>query len=263
MDSIKDKLTPEEKREIYKNFQEWIKLILKIEDLEARYNSFIKKVSKLSPMEFAEGLHFILRQAQMGKPSFMEFLEVLKMINLSRKSFRLGFLYDTYVYAENWGYSEVVDFLTIPQKMEKIDENFFPDPNQLANEITLGERKFLAMSTDINTIEKLLFDPSPMVIKKLLQNPRLRLREVIRIAAKRPNKGEVLRVIFESKKWIVHYEVKVALVRNPYTPPEIALKILPLLREKDLIEVKNDKVLHPFIIESAERILKKKRNQSS
>ncbi len=258
MDFTKDKLLPNEKKEIYAKFSKWAKAISNISDLDAKYNSFVEKVSKISPMEFAEGLHFLLRQAEMGKPIFMNFLEVLKMITLTKKNFKIGFLYDTYTYAEIWGYTEVVDFLSIPQKMEKLNEDFFPDPTQLANELTLGERKALAMSRDFNTIEKLLFDPSPQVIKKLLQNPKLRLREVIRIAAKRPNKGIVLSEIFNSKKWIVYYEVKVALVRNPYTPPEISLKLLHSLRAKDLKEVANDKVLHPFVIESAKRLLKVK-----
>ncbi len=258
MDFTKDKLSPAEKKETYEKFNSWVKLISKIAEIEARYNLFVEKVSKISPMEFAEGLHFLLRQAEMGKPLFMDFLEVLKMITLTKKNFKIGFLYDTYTYAEIWGYTDVVDFLTIPQKMEKLNEDFFPDPTQLANELTLGERKALAMSNDFNTIEKLLFDPSPHVIKKLLQNPRLRLREVIRIAAKRPNKGDVLREIFNSRKWIVYYDVKVALVRNPYTPPEISLKLLHSLRVKDLKEVSMDKVLHPFVIESARRLLKMK-----
>jgi hypothetical protein len=100
--------------------------------------------------------------------------------------------------------------------------------------VTLGERKSLARSHDRTLIARVLRDPHPHVIKILLGNPALTETDIVRLCAGRPVLADVLREVFRSPKWIVRYQVKVALLLNPCTPLDIALQLAPLLTAQDL-----------------------------
>jgi len=100
--------------------------------------------------------------------------------------------------------------------------------------ITLGERKSLARgAVPRHLLDRLLRDPDPMVIEILLGNPRLTELDVVRMAARRPTTPEAQRLIFRSERFIPRYEVKLALARNPYTPSDLATKLVLLLSESD------------------------------
>jgi hypothetical protein len=99
--------------------------------------------------------------------------------------------------------------------------------------VTLGERKSLARRNDREWIARVIRDPHPDVMKILLLNPRLTETDVVRLCARRPVAGEVLREVFQCSRWIVRYPVKVALALNPYTPLDMALQLAPLLRDQD------------------------------
>jgi hypothetical protein len=62
---------------------------------------------------------------------------------------------------------------------------------------------------------------------------------VLVIASRRPTRREVLRVVFESA-WMQRYAVKRALVLNPYTPGDLAVRLLPTLALNDLRAIAND-----------------------
>jgi hypothetical protein len=98
--------------------------------------------------------------------------------------------------------------------------------------LTLGERKALARGRRREILVALLADPDASVIRALLENPRLTEREVITVAARRPARADVLRVLAASR-WCARYHVKRALVMNPYTPSEIAVRLVPALVEAD------------------------------
>ncbi len=82
--------------------------------------------------------------------------------------------------------------------------------------LTLGERKWLARRPDRDTIQRLLADPHPDVIFRCLRSPRMTEDDIVRLAAKRPGRGEVLAEIARSR-WAHRPRVRVALVMNPAT----------------------------------------------
>ena len=100
--------------------------------------------------------------------------------------------------------------------------------------LTLGERKSLARRHDRDVIGRVLRDPHPDVIRILLGNPGLTETDVVHLCARRPVVGDVLRQVFLSPRWIIRDPVRVALVLNPWTPLDMALQIVPLLRAPDL-----------------------------
>ena len=104
--------------------------------------------------------------------------------------------------------------------------------------LTLGERKALARRGRAELVA-LLGDPDASVVKNLLENPRATEKDVVAIAARRPARPEVQRVIFASR-WRGRYHVRRALVMNPGTPGELALRLVATLVEPDLRAVADD-----------------------
>jgi hypothetical protein len=100
--------------------------------------------------------------------------------------------------------------------------------------LTLGERKSLARRPDRDTMQRLLADPHPDVIRSLLRNPRITEDDVVRLAAKRPGRSDVLAEIARSTKWSHRPRVRVAVVMNPASRPEIAARIAGLLLRPEL-----------------------------
>lgn len=119
-----------------------------------------------------------------------------------------------------------------------------PDPSQrgaadlrAGRALTLGERKALARRQDRYTLDRLLRDPHPHVIRALLANPRVTEDDVVRLAAKRPTYGDVQVEIAKTPRWSIQARVRLALVQNPYTPPAVSVPLLGLLVRSELIQV--------------------------
>jgi hypothetical protein len=118
-------------------------------------------------------------------------------------------------------------------------------PLQLAREappsgerpLTLGERKAMARRPSRQALDALMRDPHPVVIRAVLDTPRLTEDDVVRMAARRPGSAAALTEIARHPKWMLRPRVRCALVRNPATPLELALPILPLLRPAELSEL--------------------------
>jgi hypothetical protein len=123
--------------------------------------------------------------------------------------------------------------------------------------VTLGERKSLARRSDRDLIARVLRDPHPHVIRILLGNPTLIEADVVRLCARRPVSTEALREVFRSARWIVRYQVKIALALNPYTPLDVALQLAPHLRYQDLRRVLGAEELHADLREACRRLLGK------
>jgi hypothetical protein len=119
-------------------------------------------------------------------------------------------------------------------------------------EIPLGVRRALAKGTEKPMLEKLLLDPDALVIRHLLENPRITEDDVVRIAARRPIPASTLKEIAESRRWSSRRRVRVALARNPYCSTEVALRILGSLPLGELRELRADATLHGEIRKHAE-----------
>jgi hypothetical protein len=100
--------------------------------------------------------------------------------------------------------------------------------------LTLGERKSLARRPDRSMMDRLFGDPHPDVIRGLLRNPRVTEDDVVRLAARRPGRAEVLAEVARSPKWVHRSRVRLALLLNPSTPSELAVPITGLLVRQEL-----------------------------
>lgn len=121
---------------------------------------------------------------------------------------------------------------------------------------SLGHLKQAARLTrDPDVLSRLATVSNPSVIRNALINPRLTEPLVVRMAARRPARPEPLIEIWKSPKWSVRHAVRRALAFNPYLPPEVGAKIVPLLNANDLEELANDSSVHVSLREQARRLL--------
>jgi hypothetical protein len=113
--------------------------------------------------------------------------------------------------------------------------------------LTLGERKSLARKPDRAAIDKLLRDPHPDVIRRLLENPRVTEDDVVRLAARRPGMPEVLAEIARRPTWLHRARVRLALMLNPDTPAEVAAPLAGLLVRQELHLVAEASCVAPHV----------------
>jgi hypothetical protein len=125
--------------------------------------------------------------------------------------------------------------------------------------LTIGERTSAARSTDPDLLNRVGYDVDPRVIRQLLQNPRLTEAMVVTITARRPNRPNILTEVYHAMKWRARPEVRLALVRNPYTPPQIAMALLPTLKRQELAAVLGDGKVHREVRAAAAAALQAKK----
>lgn len=156
-----------------------------------------------------------------------------------------------YAEARARGHEEVTRLLMRPAPARDFDPKKEHGVDHAMRSKTVGMRRQMARTADPVVMMRLQTDPDPGVIRNLLDHPRLTEPEVVRMAARRPGRPEVLREIFKSPRWSVRVPVRKALANNPYTPTEIALKIVPLLPLPALRELAADGNLHEQVKKSA------------
>jgi hypothetical protein len=106
--------------------------------------------------------------------------------------------------------------------------------------LTLGERRFVASRPSRQIIERAMLDPHPMVVHKLLANPKLTEADVIAMAARRPSREGALVQIALKPRWRARRRVARSLVHNPVLPVGIGITLLPFLARGEMIAVQRD-----------------------
>jgi hypothetical protein len=135
----------------------------------------------------------------------------------------------------------------------ELEAKMIPDL-RLGRAPTLGERKSLARTRDRQLIARVLRDPHPDVIRILLTNPRLTEDDAVRLCASRPIDPAVLRQVFVQPRWSSRYRVRVALVKNPCCPTDVAVQLASRLRREDARAVAASQELEPSVRRAALRV---------
>jgi hypothetical protein len=125
-------------------------------------------------------------------------------------------------------------------------------------DIPLGRRRSLAKGEETHWLEALALDPDRVVIRNLLCNPKLVEADVVRIAALRPVAASTLVEVGRCQRWIVRPRVRVALARNPYTPAQLAIKLVSSLPLPDLRAMRSDPDLHAETLHQVELELERR-----
>ena len=115
----------------------------------------------------------------------------------------------------------------------------------LGRDPSLGERRTIASSGHRKLLERLLMDPNPLVLSKLLKNPQLQPKDVVQIASRRPTTPTLLAEVTAHPQWLAHHVVREALALNPFIPTALALTLLPTLEAGLIVRISYASDLHP------------------
>lgn len=113
--------------------------------------------------------------------------------------------------------------------------------------LTLGERKALARRPTREMTERLLRDPHPDVIRRLLGNPKVTEDDVLALASRRPCRSDVLSEIARIPRWMHRPRIRIALLLNPDTPLEVSAPLVGLLVRQELHLVASSPKVAPVI----------------
>ncbi len=80
-----------------------------------------------------------------------------------------------------------------------------------------------------HALDAVLWDPDPHFIGRVLNAPLIHVRDLVTIARRRPTTPELVQMIVDRPACIRHPAVRRTLVLNPFTPPEVALRLTATL----------------------------------
>jgi len=169
-----------------------------------------------------------------------------------------GLRADLYRVAAERGDERLARLLRTPTAEEVAENPGTALPRDVA-EIPLGVRRSLARGVDHDLLERLLRDPDPVVIDHLLENPRIREDDAVRIASRRPIAGTSLERIQRSRRFGARPRVRVALARNPYSPTDVAIASIPGVDLPTLREIARDPTLHAEVRRHAREEIERRR----
>lgn len=101
-------------------------------------------------------------------------------------------------------------------------------------QLATGEKISLARRASPTLLAQLRHDPSARVIGALLDNPRLTEGVLAPLVHSERAAGPILQQIAADRRWGVRPAIRAALAKNPRTPQETALGLLPQLSKVDL-----------------------------
>ena len=104
-------------------------------------------------------------------------------------------------------------------------------------ELAVGERRSLARRPNRHSFEKLLADPHPLVVRQLLQNPKLTEDDVVYLATRRPARLVAIREIVSTPRWLSQPRVRLAILLNPGSPSSMTMPLLVLCTRQELSEL--------------------------
>ncbi|MEQ9619254.1 MAG: hypothetical protein RIG61_08785 [Deltaproteobacteria bacterium] len=127
--------------------------------------------------------------------------------------------------------------------------------------LNIGQKIKLAILGNREARTVLIKDPNRIVSKAVLKNPRLTDSEIVSISQSKIVSEDILREISDGRKWMRLYQVKLALVNNPKTPPHISVNLIRHLRDVDLKNLRWSKNLPGVLTTAVRQIIQDKRDR--
>ena len=125
--------------------------------------------------------------------------------------------------------------------------------------MTVAEKMIEGLKGDREARVMLIRDRNRIVYSAVLNSPRITDSEIESFASMKSVSPEVLRVIGGRREWTKRHKVAHELVKNPLTPVEVALRLLPRLPERDLKRLMTDRNIPEAVRRQAIRL--KRSNQ--
>lgn len=106
-------------------------------------------------------------------------------------------------------------------------ETFGASPIHRIRAMTPPQKARLARKANRTERQILLRETSPQVMTALLQNPHVDSDDVLQMVKSPYAPSGILKRVAGDRRWTSNHEVRLALVRNPQTPPPLANRLLP------------------------------------
>ena len=221
-------------------------------DPSVRVAYLTRFVERLTPAQLADLFTFAVHGAEARQPDQGELLLSL-CLALAREEHD-GLRAAVVREAVQLGHRDTAALLSPQPPTKSVEEPMNVPDFGRGRPVSLGERKSLARRRDRDLLARVIRDPAPEVIRILLGNPALTEDDVLRLCAARPVAPEVLREVFLSTRWIVRYRVRRAIVRNPFTPLNVALQLAAHLTSPDARAVVDSQELAVPLRDACRRI---------
>lgn len=107
--------------------------------------------------------------------------------------------------------------------------------SSIGKDLALRLRRALASGSD--ELYQTVQDPSADVLRNLLKNPALREEHLLALLKRRDLPEDLPKAIFTSGRFELSHRLQLALVKNPCTPTQLTLSLLPHLRLFELVDL--------------------------
>lgn len=229
--------------------QDWVRRIAAVADAPLRAHQLAQDLGRLRPEVAVELLADALDLAGRGAPAVAVFMGALEDL-LARQLLGYELTCTLYRAASAAGLVSVQRLLLAP--LPRQSQAVRGARKAAEGQDTLGMRTWKARTADRGQeLERLLRDPDPRVVRNLLLNPRVTEKDVLALVTRRPVPAQVLREVASHDRWVRRRDVRRALVLNPFTPTEVALRLLPSLARQDLHAVAVDARVHAEVAQQA------------
>ena len=212
-----------------------------------------RELARFSPFGVCELLHFLLLEGHEGSPPARLALDAL-MAALGNEASELSeAVLDA---SQCLGFPEVEALFTSAAATQALDPGAAAKADARQFPVSLGHLTWKARLTrNPDELARLATASEPRVVRSVLQNPRLTEEVVIRIAARRPVRPEVLEEVWRSPRWGARHSVRRALALNPYLPPALGTKLVSLLNRQDWMDLMTTASVHSELRDQARRLL--------
>jgi hypothetical protein len=122
-------------------------------------------------------------------------------------------------------------------------------------ELSLGEKVALARRGSRGIVDMFRDESDALVLRALAGNPRVTEGDVARLLARSDLPAEFLAWISDQSSWSQRRGLRLALVRNPRTPPSSALRLTRGLSRRDIDDLRRDFAAPRLVRVAAERLL--------
>lgn len=244
--------------ELLERYDTTLRQIGSLPEIPMRRAAVAAAVTALEPDEAVWWIDQLIRGALWGKnPEMDAILACADWLVRLRQEDDYGTIATLYEAAAEAGRESVLMMLRDPpahralRNGARLPETRLP----IDRDVSLGERRSMARGQDRRFLERLILDPSPLVVGQLLENPAIRLPDVVTIAARRPTVPELVLQVALAPKWFRELQLREAIVQNPFAATGLALKLMPTLNIHSLRKIRHAGDLHPMIREFAELLV--------
>ena len=145
------------------------------------------------------------------------------------------------------------------RKTEETPEVHTQTVMQKVQNLTVSERRLLAMRGGREVRSILLKDTNKQIILSVLTNPKITESEVEIFAHSRSIPDDALRTITKNRDWMKNYSVLLAVITNPKTPAGIAIPLLSGLKLKDLATIEKNKNVAEALRTGAKKLVQSRK----